>query len=86
MLILKAFCIEEVLIDKVCTSDIDCQPPYLVCKNQKCQRKNLFPMELSEFFGFILIVLIASLAAAAGIGGGVIIVPVSLLFFNLSSK
>lgn len=43
-------------------------------------------MELSEFFGFILIVLIASLAAAAGIGGGVIIVPVSLLFFNLSSK
>ena len=29
----KIFCVEESLIDKICSSDLDCEEPYYLCKN-----------------------------------------------------
>lgn len=43
-------------------------------------------MELLEFIGFLLIIILASLSTASGIGGGAIVVPVTLMFFNLGAK
>jgi uncharacterized membrane protein YfcA len=43
-------------------------------------------MEGKEIFGVIIIVLLCVLSAAAGVGGGALIVPLSLMTFDFNTK
>ena len=88
LLINKIQTIKEDKINKECMYDKDCDPPFLICHNtdRVCRHKKLFPMELSEFIGFVIIAFFASLAAAAGIGGGIIVISIALLMFGVSVK
>lgn len=51
-----------------------------------CQHKKLFPLFTKEIIGIIIFVLMAMMSAAAGVGGGSIMVPILLIFFNFSTK
>jgi uncharacterized membrane protein YfcA len=66
--------------------DNDCSPPYITCQDSTCQHKELFPMETKEIFGTAILVFLAMLSAAAGIGGGALIVPILLMMFDFDTK
>lgn len=88
ILLTTTISINESKINAVCQIDSDCDPPFLICspKNQTCDRKPLFPLTISEIIGTITIAVLGSIAAAAGLGGGVIVIPIVLLLFGLSVK
>lgn len=69
-----------------CLTDAECSSPYIVCKNQKCKHKGLFPLRFSEIMGMIIILVLCLLAAVAGIGGGTLIIPIALLMMDFSTK
>jgi len=48
--------------------------------------KDLFPMDSSDFWGTLTVTLGLLVAAAGGIGGGGILVPLLILIFNFSPK
>eukprot|EP01032_Pedospumella_encystans_P012062 gene12062-13980_t len=50
------------------------------------QHKDLFPMDSSDFWGTLTVTLGLLVAAAGGIGGGGILVPLLILIFNFSPK
>lgn len=43
-------------------------------------------MELMEFLGFIFLLIFVSLTIAAGLGGGIIVIPILLIFFRFDAK
>ena len=53
---------------------------------KECVHKAVFPLELIEFFGTLVLGVLIALANAAGIGGGEIIVPIIMIFFMFSAK
>ena len=71
-------CSEE---DTSCTSDSDC-PIYNICTDEKCARKELFPMASAEIGGTFLLVLMAIIAISGGIGGSAICSALLLSLFR----
>lgn len=67
--------------DSSCDSDSDC--PYMnSCSEDKCHHKNLFPLEVIEYFGIISLYILAGLSNAGGIGGGAMMLPVIILMLG----
>jgi uncharacterized membrane protein YfcA len=50
------------------------------------EQESLFPLELSDYFGFLLCLLGLMLAAGGGIGGGGILIPIYILVMGFSPK
>jgi hypothetical protein len=75
-------------IDQVCATTDDCNAPYETCNtgSNKCEHKEVFPLELMEFFGSVSLGILIALCNAGGIGGGEIIVPAGMIFFVFSTK
>ena len=58
-----------------------------VIENQSvCFHKELRPVLAQEIFPTILLPFLVGLASVAGVGGGLVIVPITIGFFNFSSK
>ena len=51
-----------------------------------CLHKNVFPMELLEYFGIIVFALLMAMANIAGIGGGGVAIPIVMAFFHFNTK
>ena len=51
-----------------------------------CVHKDVFPIEILEFFGVAIISIIMGLSTMAGIGGGGIVVPLCMTFFAFTTK
>lgn len=81
-------CAQDDILDEVCSATPNslCDPPYIICKSGTCQHKDVFSMEIKEFFGYLVVFGIAMLAVASGIGGGNLFVPILIIFFDLSTK
>ena len=72
---------------KSCTTNSDCKGPIYICTDDDtCQHKPLWPPTLIEIIGIVVIVLISMLAAASGIGGGQILVPLSIILLQFEAK
>lgn len=69
-----------------CKRDSDCETSQLRCHQAKCKNKKLFPMHGSEVGGMVIMVFLSMFSTIAGIGGGPVIVPILLIFFNMSQK
>lgn len=63
------------------TKIIDC-PDLYTCTNGYCLHKDIFPLTFREIVGSIFLMLLAGLANAGGLGGGALLSPILLLFFN----
>lgn len=63
---------------KACTDNNDCSGPYETCDltNKECKHKSLWPLEINEVIGTILLIFVAMFAIIAGIGGGAMIMPI----------
>jgi len=51
-----------------------------------CQHKSLFPLLTSEIFPTIFLPLLLAISSVAGVGGGMVVVPITIAFFHFSSK
>jgi uncharacterized membrane protein YfcA len=51
-----------------------------------CFHKELRPVLAQEIFPTILLPFLVGFASVAGVGGGLVIVPITIGFFNFSSK
>jgi uncharacterized membrane protein YfcA len=72
-----------------CDSDSHCTETFnakYYCLEGKCVHESIFPTNLYEIFGLVLIVLISMLANLGGIGGGEVIVSVYIYFFQYSIR
>ena len=77
---------DQTVLDNSCSSNSDCSPPYITCKDSTCKHKDLFPMEGKEIIGTVILIVLSMLAAAAGIGGGALMVPILLMLFDFDTK
>lgn len=69
-----------------CVSDIDCSN-YEICKDLTCTHKDLFPDVLPiEIGAFFLIFIFSIITTVAGIGGGVIFLPILMIMFNFTPQ
>ena len=57
-------------------------PDLYSCINGYCVHKDIFPLTFREVVGSILLMFLAGLANAGGLGGGALLYPILLLFFN----
>ena len=79
--------IQKITYEQKCTSNSDCLALYnCSLKKNTCQHKKLFPMTTREIIGSIIIAIIVGLANAGGMGGGPVMVPLIIGFFNYSLK
>ena len=76
-----------------CASDSDCQPNgWEYCKKEGgdtegyCEHKDLFPMKERELWGMLVVFACLWLANMGGVGGGGMVVPISMLFFKFDAK
>jgi hypothetical protein len=62
--------------------------PYEVCNVQltDCEHKGIFPILPSEYIGLIIMPLLLGIASLAGLGGGVVFVPLMMAFFHFKTK
>lgn len=62
--------------------------PYEVCNAQTtdCEHKGVFPILNSEYIGLIIMPLLIGIASLAGLGGGVVFVPLMMAFFHFKTK
>jgi uncharacterized membrane protein YfcA len=51
-------------------------------KDLTCVHKDLFPLLWEEYMGSVLLFIVIGLAAASGIGGGSLIMPIALVCFG----
>lgn len=51
-----------------------------------CQHKSLFPLLSSEIFPTIFLPMLLGIASVAGVGGGMVVVPITIGLFHFSSK
>ena len=71
----------------VCKEDTDCpQHPFLICNNKICEHKGIFPIYYTEFIGIIVMTLLVALANVGGVGGGGLIIPISMALFTFTTK
>ena len=78
--------IDDSILLKKCSSDSDCQAPYIVCSENTCAHKEVFPIYLLEFFGYFVLYIVSALSVSGGIGGGILFVPILIIFFNTSTR
>jgi hypothetical protein len=83
--------IAEEIIDgeTQCEVNADCgNVNYFICNKEKriCVHKNIFPIRPKEIVGTGVIMLLVALSVMSGIGGGGIIVPLNIYFFNFDTK
>ena len=72
---------------QTCSQDSDCGGSlYMVCKEQMCSHKTIFPLTGIEVLGTVVLTVFMALAVMSGIGGGGIIVPLLMVFYKLSTK
>jgi uncharacterized membrane protein YfcA len=64
-----------------CKTDSDCSR-LNVCISQECEHKELFPLGIVEYLGVFLVILLAGLSNAGGVGGGAIMTPILILLFG----
>jgi len=73
-----------------CTVDSDCsgESAFFVCSDatSKCVHKELFPMLAKEISGTLVLTIMMMLAVVSGIGGGGIVVPLLMIFYELNTK
>jgi len=60
--------------------------PYNICVDHVCEHKALLPMLEEEWIGLVLLTALTVLANVAGIGGGGVIIPVTMALFGFSTK
>lgn len=62
--------------------------PYEVCSAEEkiCVHKGVFPVLTSEILGLVILPLMLGLASVAGLGGGVVFVPLMMAFFHFKTK
>ena len=67
-----------------CRKDRDCQEyPFFACsENKYCVHKGIFPIYGKEFIGILVSTCLIALANVSGVGGGGLIIPISMAFFN----
>ncbi len=74
---------EIIIKDGVETSNC---PSLHNCINGSCVHKDILPLELIEYFGTVVLMFLAGLANAGGLGGGALLSPVLLIFFNYTTS
>jgi len=57
-------------------------PDLYTCVEGYCKHKDIFPLTFREVVGSIFLMFLAGLANSGGLGGGALLSPVLLLFFN----
>lgn len=67
-----------------CKVDKDCDNDYYSCtKEHFCLHKHLFPhMFTMEIIGSFVLMVIIGMAAASGIGGGGLVMPIVIIFYG----
>jgi len=65
--------------------DLKC-PSLHNCIDGFCYHKDIFPLTNTEYFGSALLMILAGLANAGGLGGGALLSPILLLIFNYSAN
>lgn len=62
--------------------------PYEVCSAAEsiCVHKGVFPVLTSEIVGLVILPVMLGLASVAGLGGGVVFVPIMMAFFHFKTK
>lgn len=61
--------------------------PYEVCSAEgMCVHKRVFPVLTSELTGLFVMPLLLGLASVAGLGGGVVFVPLMMAFYHFKTK
>ena len=62
--------------------------PYEVCSPtlSVCKHKPVFPVLASEIIGLIILPFLLGIASVAGLGGGVVFVPIMMAFFHFKTK
>ena len=70
-----------------CKVSKDCQEyPFIVCEHRICVHKGIFPIYFNEFAGIIIMTFLLALANVGGIGGGGLIIPVTMALFTFTTK
>ena len=70
-----------------CKESSECpQYPFLICERKVCVHKGIFPIYMSEFFGIIVMAALLALANVGGIGGGGLIIPITMAMFTFTTK
>lgn len=76
---------KDVINNKVCSVDNQCDPPYKICIDGNCKHKELWKPTILESIGIIIILVISVLASAVGIGGGPLYISILVFFFRFDS-
>lgn len=71
---------------KACAQDSDCNSDFKVCEENLCEHKYIFPQQTLEVIGIIILSLMMMLSTMAGIGGGGVVVPLLMTFFQFEPK
>ena len=83
----SAYIKKAVEVEGGCITNDDCpQHPYNVCIDSLCRHKTIFPIYFSEFIGVFVIAVFLALANVGGIGGGGLIIPITMAFFRFTTK
>lgn len=64
-----------------CSDDSDCSRLNF-CRDDECVHKDLMPVDILEYLGSGLVIVLAGLSNAGGIGGGAIMMPILILLFG----
>ena len=73
-------------LKKKCSRDDQCSPPYIVCLDDICTHKKLFPMTGIEVLLLVLFAVLQAVAGVAGIAGGIFMVPLAVLAIGFSTS
>lgn len=74
------------LLGNKCETDLQCSPPYLVCRNAKCSRKPLFAMTDMEIGSLFIMLALVMFAVVCSLSGGLVVVPISILMMQFTAK
>jgi uncharacterized membrane protein YfcA len=77
---------QEDITKEVCKVASDCFSSFEICENAVCVHKALWPIDGIEWAGAIILCMVIGLAAASGIGGGSLIMPIALIFYGFSAN
>ena len=72
-----------------CENNADCDPYWEYCDSKvthECEHKFAFPMLSIEFVGCFFAIFIVMIANSGGLGGGGVIIPVGIAFFNFDTR
>jgi uncharacterized membrane protein YfcA len=69
-----------------CATTPECGDEFLICEDEVCIHKRLFPLYGIEIAGTCVLTVLMALSVMSGIGGGGVIVPLLQSFYSLSVK